>query len=382
MAEIKVPLPTNNQMEELLKKTRVQRKTYPLTFSKKVELTTPTISPIHISEEGIFYGYNRTYEQGMLSSPDLTTITNGKAFGKSIINIKTTETHILCAVGVPGQTTELWRCPKTGDLTNDWVKVWEGAVSHNIPVWGGLKVYNTGVYDFVFVCEYAPVGNEAYAYMSKDGGETFNVIYTLPGVSNGNTHMHDIEYDEYSGRIWIAIGDYTSDKLIYSKDLGQTWVTAITTGFQATTITAFSRYIVLGSDYSPVGIYRFDKEKEKIEYLSGRDNSKAIEIAYVNELGTTAATSFCFGAYKKNDWEAYFGFSVTGGGPDNATIIGTGDGGETFYPLFSQVLSNSGGFSRSIAGIKSNSIYAPFLTLSEGDILYCAKLSEPTWKDL
>ena len=126
---------------------------------------------------------------------------------------------------------------------------------------GGLKTYNNKFRDYVFFSEYAPSGTDgSHAYMSVDGGATFSIIYTTSG--GFNVHIHDIAYDEYSGRIWIAIGDYPNDKLIYSQDLGQTWVTALDTGFQATVIIPFSRYIVLGSDYTPLEFIDLTRKKK------------------------------------------------------------------------------------------------------------------------
>ena len=377
MAEIKIPLPTNEQMEEVLNKTRVQRKTYPESFMKIDTVGDYLCKTLHIDDEGVFYGYNKTHQPGLVVTSDFETFTYGKNFVKAITNIQSTPTHVLCAVGLPGSIPELWRCPKDGNFVSDWVKVWEGDLSHGIPIWGGLKTYNNKFRDYVFFSEYAPRGATSYAYMSVDGGATFSIIYTASG---GNVHIHDIAYDEYSGRIWIALGDITSDKLIYSQDLGQTWVTALDSGFQATVIIPFSRYIVLGSDYTPVGVYRFDKEKEKLEYIKNGDSNNAGEIAFINELGTTALNSYCYGGYKHNDWEAYLCFAGGGVPYNNACIIGTGDGGETFYPLFSQVMVASGGFSRSIAGVKDNKLYTLLLEPSVATT-HNVIMTIPTWKD-
>ena len=80
MAEIKIPLPTNEQMEEVLNKTRVQRKTYPESFMKIDTVGDYLCKTLHIDDEGVFYGYNKTHQPGLVVTSDFETFTYGKKF--------------------------------------------------------------------------------------------------------------------------------------------------------------------------------------------------------------------------------------------------------------------------------------------------------------
>lgn len=100
--------------------------------------------------------------------------------------------------------------------------------------------------------------------LSTDGGESFERVLEaeLHTEDAPNLHIHDVEYDPYAERIWVAVGDNANTQLHWSDDLGESWE-QIGEGGEApmvTQITAFEGSVVLGTDGSPDGIIRWTRD--------------------------------------------------------------------------------------------------------------------------
>lgn len=108
-------------------------------------------------------------------------------------------------------------------------------------------------------------GNHANeVILSTDGGESFERILEaeLHTEDAPNLHIHDVEYDPYAERIWVAVGDNANTQLHWSNDLGESWE-QIGEGGEApmvTQITAFEESVILGTDGSPEGIIRWERD--------------------------------------------------------------------------------------------------------------------------
>ncbi|MFC6905788.1 glycosyl hydrolase [Halalkalicoccus tibetensis] len=100
--------------------------------------------------------------------------------------------------------------------------------------------------------------------LSTDGGESFNRILEaeLRTEDAPNLHIHDVEYDPHAERIWVAVGDNANTQLHWSDDLGDSWEQIGETGEapMVTQISAFEDCIVLGTDGTPEGIIRWERD--------------------------------------------------------------------------------------------------------------------------
>lgn len=105
--------------------------------------------------------------------------------------------------------------------------------------------------------------------LSTDGGETFDRILEVPlnSKSAANLHIHDVEWDPYAERIWVAVGDHGNSQIYWSDDLGDSWATIDEQGkaTQPTQVVAFEDSIVFGTDSAPEGILRWGRESPSDE---------------------------------------------------------------------------------------------------------------------
>jgi len=310
----------------------------------KPTLTQYDLMPLAVSD-GVVYGSRRGYSVRIISTTDFNTFVEGFVFPMVIQKIVVSKTHIIVSSWAMGATAgEIWICPKEQGVNGTFTKVFTFPAGVGVPRHGGINAYYDDLRNIVVMCTYGAKGTEntKFAYMSTDGGVTFNQIFE--GEGGTNYHLHDIIYDQYQDRIWIASGDYTSDKIYFSDDRGATWTIAHGTGYQATTIIPMPKYVLFGSDYTPVGIYRWDREIEIAESLkSNGDISKAMDTPHIVDVKGTGATTYSYGFYKENDDIAYIAFSGVGGTVRKTFLVATGDGGETFYTLFANGESTRGG---------------------------------------
>ncbi|RRJ29410.1 beta propeller repeat protein [Halocatena pleomorpha] len=127
------------------------------------------------------------------------------------------------------------------------------------------------VYDDIIVLScYALSDFEAEQYaneviLSTDGGQSFNRILKAPlkTTDAANLHIHDVEYDPYADRIWVVVGDNGNTQLYWSDDLGSSWETIAEQGevTMLTQIAAFKDCVAFGTDGTPEGIIRWEREK-------------------------------------------------------------------------------------------------------------------------
>lgn len=118
------------------------------------------------------------------------------------------------------------------------------------------------------------------AFLSTDYGETFKEIFNMPieeMKDPSNHHIHDVEYDPYSGRIWLHIGDGDNRDLKYSDDLGETWDSVYDDANDISNMTHLmsSPYgLLLGSDHTSPGISIIrSTEEQSVIYPRLTDNS-------------------------------------------------------------------------------------------------------------
>lgn len=106
-------------------------------------------------------------------------------------------------------------------------------------------------------------------YMSVDSGATFTKIFDKPIESMKDPlqyHIHDVEYDPFSSRIWIWVGDNDNTRLVYSDNLGGTWTEIDgVQGYNATQLLSFPHGLILGSDSSYSGLFYWQRSNKFIQ---------------------------------------------------------------------------------------------------------------------
>lgn len=190
--------------------------------------------------------------------------------------------------------------------------------------------------NYIAVSTYGTKGGSPprQAFLSVDYGATWAEIYqeTIENMSNpADYHIHDIEYDPYSGRIWLMIGDGDNRDLKYSDDLGVTWSSAYSTPGEIVNITSLMASpfgLLLGSDSSPPSIYiirstytnsiRFSIPSQKLEQLIKLGN-----IGITTHYATRGWVCKKLGIYLM----PFFGNL----GTNEALLLGSGDGLHWFH---------------------------------------------------
>lgn len=100
--------------------------------------------------------------------------------------------------------------------------------------------------------------------LSTDGGESFDLVLEpeLHTEDAANHHVHDVEYDPYAERIWVAVGDHGNSQLYWSDDLGGSWSELDERGrvTMITQVAAFEDCVAFGTDGVPEGIIRWERD--------------------------------------------------------------------------------------------------------------------------
>jgi hypothetical protein len=100
--------------------------------------------------------------------------------------------------------------------------------------------------------------------LSTDGGESFELVLEpeLHTKDAANHHVHDVEYDPYAERIWVAVGDHGNSQIYWSDDLGDSWTELDERGrvTMITQVAAFENCVAFGTDGVPEGIIRWERD--------------------------------------------------------------------------------------------------------------------------
>lgn len=100
--------------------------------------------------------------------------------------------------------------------------------------------------------------------LSTNGGESFKQVLEVPlnDPDASNLHIHDVEYDPYADRIWVAVGDHGNSQIYWSDDFGESWETIAEQGAvtMLTQVAAFEDCVAFGTDGAPEGIIRWGRD--------------------------------------------------------------------------------------------------------------------------
>ena len=123
----------------------------------------------------------------------------------------------------------------------------------NIILLGAYGVYNA-------------VAPPKEVYMSADSGATWVKVFDGTPIDAASYHIHDVEYDPYANRIWVAVGDNAQDSNIwYSDDFGANWTKVFNSPIpnyaKVTQIIAFPHGVLFGSDSATDGFRYWPRPK-------------------------------------------------------------------------------------------------------------------------
>ena len=193
---------------------------------KNIHLVKGTGDQILWYANGLFYANDRSNRNRVLTSPDAETWTLLHEFSVPISKILVGDTGYIMAGGVFG---EVFISDENGvfSSTPNFVT---GKLSH---MFGRFKHENI----LGFSTYHSPAGmgdgQLHEAFLSTDNGKTYNKVFDNEKLAtllkSGGTytdprvHLHDFEYDPYSGRLYIWQGDFDSVTFYYSDDWGASW---------------------------------------------------------------------------------------------------------------------------------------------------------------
>ena len=100
--------------------------------------------------------------------------------------------------------------------------------------------------------------------LSTDGGASFDLVLEPETVDEdaANNHIHDVEYDPYAERIWVAVGDHGNSQVYWSDNFGDSWAELTERGgvTMITQVAAFKDNVVFGTDSTPEGIILWERD--------------------------------------------------------------------------------------------------------------------------
>lgn len=380
----KIILPNARQINNLIE----YNISYPEPIRPQAEIRTLSVSGILFAkdkETGRLYSYDNgglrySTDDGVLFTKFWDT-TDKENIGTILSAKRLSNGRILVVISRVGQILELWASDLAEDSTKTFTKVHDFQYGNPLNTWG----WDTRTESVLLMSEYKSTPdatdgtNARFAYMSLDNGLTWQQIFE--GPSNKMFHIHSIGYDPYHNTIYIVSGDSVYSNLHYSYDFGKTWKKVWeddgSMPTQFLTIIAMPHCVLFGSDGSPDGIFRLDKNWRKGEYhtIVPEDIKCAYRIDPRND-GTfyqiVHSPLYIDGAYYFATWTS---LSVE----TQAYIVGTKDGYH-FYDLFvSKPLSYANFGIRSLFTDGKELIGSWRDGVGSNDMI---KLSLPTWQKL
>lgn len=233
---------------------------------KNIKLLKGTGDQILWYANGLFYANDRSNRNRVVTSPDAENWTLLHEFSVPISKILVGDTGCIMAGGVFG---EVFISDENGvfQSTPNFVT---GKLSH---MFGRFKHENV----LGFSTYHSPAGmgdgQLHEAFLSTDNGKTYNKVFDNAKLAtllqSGGTyadpriHLHDFEYDPYSGRLYIWQGDFDSVTFYYSDDWGANWSIGFPRGVadNHSQIIATKEGITFGADNPTggVGLLKLDR---------------------------------------------------------------------------------------------------------------------------
>lgn len=218
------------------------------------------------SHDGVVYGAGKTLGE-------LYTSTDGNNW--TLLHTFTTGSGVtMCLVGDTGHLVvgffngDVFISDEDG-VFSETPSFQTGSITHNFGRFKHGNVLGFNTYEAHGFTD----GQKHEAFISTDNGKTFKkvmdsarlqaLLTQYPDFLGNRIHLHDIEYDPYSGRLYLWQGDFDARTFYYSDDWGDTWDMAFPRGAagNATNIIATPTGIAFGGDTEGggVGYLRLDR---------------------------------------------------------------------------------------------------------------------------
>jgi hypothetical protein len=175
--------------------------------------------------------------------------------------------------------------------------------------------------------------------LSTDGGASFDLVLEAPLNTEdaANLHIHDVEYDPYAERIWVAVGDHGNSQLYWSDDLGDSWSEIAEQGAitMVTQVAAFEDCVVLGSDGTPEGILRWERESPNDE-PGGVDDFERVHVEIETDPNDDVMQMYARRRWhiREDDGRELclmpFGYSPMNDTAEDSVVLASVDGDEWF----------------------------------------------------
>lgn len=300
------------------------------------------IIPLDIGTDGLVYGAMRNgTNRAVRSGNGFSTVENGPLFsdmGENRIIRTVTRTAEGYYAVLSGSTwgsdfSTVWF---STNWSSGWVKVQE--MRHVLQISISRPV-TTPTGTVILLGEYGN-GDVRRLYLSRNGGQSWSVIYTHNrklGVTATNNHIHHAMYDKDTGKIWLSAGDGLNSYMGWSSDWGVTWNDVPArlplvdnpgaTYRQPTILTPTSSRIISTPDggIGKTGIWDMDKKYGEAS------------VSY------EAADTPPFRSYPLHPWvqsgdKVYILFPPipSVGFEDHIYIAGTADGGQSWHNIYKQ----------------------------------------------
>ena len=191
----------------------------------------------------------------------------------------------------------------------------------------GSSFYSDGLNNYVLAGQYTEGVAPKHLYLSKDGGDTFEIIKTTQGLGTTNSHWHAAEFDPYSGAIWASEGDGPNSSVWVTYDLGETWE-LVSEEIQPTLIIPLPDRVLFGRDGgSSPGFDCWERKEQRFEHpaiypiqtnMEFRTDLSPYDYVPTNEQVVVVDRNIAYVGYHKTDGNINY-------------IFATGDGGASWH---------------------------------------------------
>jgi len=153
----------------------------------------------------------------------------------------------------------------------------------------GLEVYDQIILFAPYVSQPRKALQTLNAYISRDNGESWEVIFKAPSIDSW--HFHSIKLDPYESKIWLLNGDGTEHTNIwFTDDWGKTWESLWPVGHgpvQFTDLAVLPNCLIFGMDDNKGrGFMRLDKPINRLS--AGGLKSLMHEAFFIDKIGSPA----------------------------------------------------------------------------------------------